>query len=128
MDSSVSSGFTNFAICGSDDMQCRSTFSTKAHSLILMICTWTVQYHLGLQILLFVEVMICIILYTTYLFCRTPSPYYMYMYILTYLYIIAEISAYYLQLKCMGGHFFSYIESTVLSDRKVSDIYNEQYR
>ena len=24
-----------------------------------MICTWTVQYHLGLQILLFVEVMIC---------------------------------------------------------------------
>ena len=38
-----------------------------------MICTWTVQYHLGLQILLFVEVMICIILYTTYLFCRTPS-------------------------------------------------------
>ena len=38
-----------------------------------MICTWTVQYHLGLQILLFVEVMICIILNTTYLFCRTPS-------------------------------------------------------
>ena len=38
-----------------------------------MICTWTVQYHLGLQILLFVEVMICIILYTTYLFCRKPS-------------------------------------------------------
>ena len=27
MDSSVSSGFTNFAICGSDDMQYRSTFS-----------------------------------------------------------------------------------------------------
>ena len=24
-----------------------------------MICIWTVQYHLGLQILLFVEVMIC---------------------------------------------------------------------
>ena len=24
---SVSSGFTNFAICGSDDMQCRSTFT-----------------------------------------------------------------------------------------------------
>ena len=24
-----------------------------------MICTWTVQYHLGLQILLFMEVMIC---------------------------------------------------------------------
>ena len=40
-----------------------------------MICTWTVQYHLhvGLQILLFVEVMICKILYSTYLFCRTPS-------------------------------------------------------
>ena len=56
---SVPSGFTNFAICGSDDMQCRSTFSTEAHSLILMICTWTVQYHLGLQILIFVEVMIC---------------------------------------------------------------------
>ena len=29
------------------------------------------------------------------------------MYILTYLYILAEISAYHLQLKCMGGHFFS---------------------
>ena len=42
------------------------------------------------------------------------------MYILTYLYILAEISAYHLQLKCMGGHFFPghpYIESTtVLSD------------
>ena len=36
MDSSVSSGFTNFAICGSDDMQCRSTFSTEAHSIILL--------------------------------------------------------------------------------------------
>ena len=30
-----------------------------------------------------------------------------YMFILTYLYISAEISAYHLQLKCMGGHFFS---------------------
>ena len=42
------------------------------------------------------------------------------MYILTYLYILAEISAYHLQLKCMGGLFFPgypYIESTtVLSD------------
>ena len=42
------------------------------------------------------------------------------MYILTYMYILAEISAYHLQLKCMGGHFFPghpYIESTtVLSD------------
>ena len=27
MDSSVSFGFTNFAICGSDNMQYRSTFS-----------------------------------------------------------------------------------------------------
>ena len=53
MDSFRSSGFTNFAICGSE---CRSTFSTEAHSLILMICTWTVSDHLGLQILLFVEV------------------------------------------------------------------------
>ena len=59
MDSSVSSGFTNFAISGSDDMQCRSAFSTEAHSVLLMICTWTFQYHLGLKILLFVEVMIC---------------------------------------------------------------------
>ena len=33
---SVSSGFTNFAICGSDDMQCRGTFSTEAHSVILL--------------------------------------------------------------------------------------------
>ena len=31
MDSSVS-----FAICGSDDMQCRSIFSTEAHSVILL--------------------------------------------------------------------------------------------
>ena len=29
-------------------------FSTEEHSVILMICTWIVQYHLGLQILLFV--------------------------------------------------------------------------
>ena len=29
------------------------------------------------------------------------------MYILTYLYILAEISAYHLQLRCIGGHFFS---------------------
>ena len=29
------------------------------------------------------------------------------MYILTYLYILPEISAFHLQLKCMGGHFFS---------------------
>ena len=29
------------------------------------------------------------------------------MYIFTYLYILPEISAYHLQLKCMGGHFFS---------------------
>ena len=29
------------------------------------------------------------------------------MYILTYLYVLAEISAYHLQLKCMGGHFLS---------------------
>ena len=41
----TSSGLTNFAICGSDDMQCRNTFSTEAHSLILMICTWTVQVY-----------------------------------------------------------------------------------
>ena len=45
------------------------------------------------------------------------------MYILTYLYILAEISAYHLQLKCMGGHLFPghpYIESTtVLSDSKM---------
>ena len=33
---SVSSGFTHFAICGSDDMQCRRTFSTEAHSVILL--------------------------------------------------------------------------------------------
>ena len=43
-----------------------------------------------------------------------------FMYNSTYLYILAEISAYHLQLKCMGGHFFPghpYIESTtVLSD------------
>ena len=26
----------HFAICGSDDMQCRSTFSTEAHSVILL--------------------------------------------------------------------------------------------
>ena len=48
------------------------------------------------------------------------------MYILTYMYIILlpEISAYHLQLKCMGGHFFPghpYIESTtVLSDTSTS--------
>ena len=44
------------------------------------------------------------------------------MYILTYLYILPEISAYHLQLKCMGGHFFPghpYIESTTV----LSDIY-----
>ena len=45
------------------------------------------------------------------------------MYILTYLYILTEISAYNLQLKCMGGHFFPgypYIESTtVLSDNNM---------
>ena len=29
------------------------------------------------------------------------------MYIFTYLYILPEISAYHLQLKCMGGHFVS---------------------
>ena len=29
------------------------------------------------------------------------------MYIFTYLCILPEISAYHLQLKCMGGHFFS---------------------
>ena len=43
------------------------------------------------------------------------------MCILTYLYILAEISAYHLQLKCTGGHFFPghpYIESTtILSDK-----------
>ena len=43
-----------------------------------------------------------------------------YVCIKTYLYILPEISAHHLQLKCMGGHFFSvpsYIESTtVLSD------------
>ena len=42
------------------------------------------------------------------------------MYILTYMYILAEISAYHLQLKCMAAIFFPghpYIESTtVLSD------------
>ena len=40
------------------------------------------------------------------------------MYILTYMYILAEISAYHLQLKCMGGHFFSgpSLRTTVLSD------------
>ena len=42
------------------------------------------------------------------------------MYILTYLYILAEISAYHLQLKCMGGHFFPghpcVENTTVLSD------------
>ena len=40
------------------------------------------------------------------------------MYILTYLYILAEISAYHLQLKCMGGHFFfrAIQSTTVLSD------------
>ena len=47
------------------------------------------------------------------------------MYILTYMYILAVISAYHLQLKCMGGHFVSshpYIESTTaLSD--TSDYY-----
>ena len=50
------------------------------------------------------------------------------MYIFTYLYILPEISAYHLQLKCMGGHFFSgpslhreygNIESTTV----LSDIY-----
>ena len=30
--------------------------SAEAHSVILMICAWTVQYHLGL---LFMEVMMC---------------------------------------------------------------------
>ena len=48
------------------------------------------------------------------------------MYILTYLYILAEISAYHLQLKCMGGHLFPghpYIESTtVLSDTKLKEL------
>ena len=42
------------------------------------------------------------------------------MYILTYLYILPEIPAYHLQLKCMAAIFFPghpYIESTtVLSD------------
>ena len=44
------------------------------------------------------------------------------MYIFTYLYILPEISAYHLQLKCMGSHFFPghpYIESTTV----LSDIY-----
>ena len=31
----------------------------------------------------------------------------MYVCIKTYLYILPEISAHHLQLKCMGGHFFS---------------------
>ena len=43
------------------------------------------------------------------------------MYILTYLYILPEISAFHLQLKCKSGHFVSghpYIESTtVISDK-----------
>ena len=42
------------------------------------------------------------------------------MYILAYLYILPEVSAFHLQLKCMGGHFFPghpYIENTtILSD------------
>ena len=45
-----------------------------------------------------------------------------YVCIKTYLYILSEISAYHLQLKCMGGHFVSYIESTtVLSDIYISE-------
>ena len=47
-----------------------------------------------------------------------------YVCIKIYMYIIPEISAHHLQLKCMGGHFFSchpYIESTtVLSDLSIS--------
>ena len=57
-----------------------------------------------------------IVMHTFFILPSTIS----YMYILTYLYILAETSAYHLQLKCMGGHFISghpYIESTtVLSD------------
>ena len=30
-----------------------------------------------------------------------------FMYILAHMYILAEICAYHLQLKCMSGHFFS---------------------
>ena len=56
-----------------------------------MICTWTVQYHLGLQILLFVEVMICIILYTTYLFCRTPISILKLMGVVYYKYYFLEV-------------------------------------
>ena len=39
------------------------------------------------------------------------------MYILTYMYILPEISAYHLQLKCKGGHCFPghpYVESTTV--------------
>ena len=54
------------------------------------------------------------------------------MYILTYMYILAEISAYHLQLKCMAGHFFPghpYIESTtVLSDKYNLKIRNKNNR
>ena len=57
---SVLSGITNFAICGSDNMQCRSTFSTEAHSLILYI-----DSSISFGFTNFVEVMICIIFYTT---------------------------------------------------------------
>ena len=53
------------------------------------------------------------------------------MYILTYLYILAEISAYHLQLKCMGGHFFPghpYIESTTVLSDKLRDIEPKAFR
>ena len=49
------------------------------------------------------------------------------MYILTYLYILAEISAYHLQLKCMGGHFFfpghPYIEYSLINIYKYIYVY-----
>ena len=69
---SVSPGFTNFAICGSDDMQYRSTFSTEAHSVILqndLYMDSSVSFG-------FTNFAICGSddMYTTYLFCRTPSP------------------------------------------------------
>ena len=48
------------------------------------------------------------------------------MYILTYMYILADIPAYHLQLKCMGDHFSPgdpYIESTtILSDYIITHV------
>ena len=62
------------------------------------------------------------------IFIHKLTQYYKLYVYLTYLYILAEISACHLQLKCVGGHFFSGpsldIESTtVLSDKYIVHVH-----